>query len=417
MRRHLPLLARFAALALLAGCSNRERLNPLDPGNPSTRGAPQGFVALAESHGVLLLWQPTGSASVRGYRISRRAGAGSFESIADLAAGADNYLDSGLTNGVDYTYHIAFLLLEGGVGLPAEDVATPGPALPWVVEYGRGSLDRLTADGRRVAERITGPFEGPADLDVDPVSGRVWVCDQLAGTLVIVPAGGGAPFVVSGLLEPVSVAVNPVNELAWVCDDLLGAVRSYDPAEPSTPRADVRGLKSPLSVAVTPLDGSVWVCERAGDRVRHIAGNGVPLDVSYVLAPSRVAVDSTTRRVWVTSYERGQLTLLTASGAPADSVTGLGGPIGVAVDPRAGRIWVVDSGANRVLVYDRDLVEVERFVNLPAPQEVAVERSTGEAWVTLPRRNEVVRLSPTGAVIRRLGGFAEPYDVAVITRP
>src|SRR5262245_48336434 len=101
------LLALLIAALLTAGCSNRERLNPLDPANTSTRGAPQGFAAIAGDGLVELSWNALQPKDwVLGYRIFRRIESGTFDRLADLPPNSSQYLDVGLANDVDYTYHI-----------------------------------------------------------------------------------------------------------------------------------------------------------------------------------------------------------------------------------------------------------------------------------------------------------------------
>jgi DNA-binding beta-propeller fold protein YncE len=413
MRRLLPLLV---AAALGAGCSNRERLNPLDPANALTRGAPQGFVAVAGDGLVQLSWQGLPPDLVLGYRIFRSVGGGAFDSLTDLPAKSSQYLDAGLANNIDYTYSIAYVLDGGGLSAAASDVATPGRTRAWVVDLSAGSLSRLTPDGRHVADVISGPFRAPSALDVDPGNGQVWVCDNFTGQLWRVTPGM-APASIGSFSDAVSVALDRLSQRAWVCDQTAGELQSLDLANSGAHVFTIPGLAQPLSVAVDAIDGSAWVCERSGDRVRHIALNGTPMGSATVATPSRVAVDSTTRRIWVTSYSSRRVFVLSGSAVPIDTIEGLAGPVGVTVDPRSGRAWVADTGGDRVITYDRNRAELFRVTGLPAPLEVGVDRATGQAWVPLAEGGEVVRISPDGRILSRAGGFQQPYNIAVEQRP
>ena len=415
MRRFLPLLA---ALGALAGCSSREHLNPLDPENPVTGGAPAGFTAVAGDGSVRLTWVTTRNASIVGYRVSRRlATETSFAPIADLDANAESFFDFGLANDVQSDYRLQFVLADGALGRAAEDAATPGATRPWVADYAGRALIRLAPDGRRVAERIDAGFQAPYDLDVDPGTGRVWVCDPSSGRVLVVAPGAGNPVEIGGLTHPVAVAVDRDTHVGWICDDQLGWLLGYDPAAPATPVAEVHNLGMPVAVAVDPVDGTVWECERSANRVGHVSATGTVLGGATVILPSRVAVDSVTRNVWVTSFTRHQVTELTAPGVAVDSIVGLGGPIGIAVDSRAGRIWVADTGADRVIVYDRSRTELFRVTGLTQAREIGVDPIRGQAWVTLPPAGQVALIGPGGALVRRLSGLVQPYDVAVDSRP
>ncbi len=68
---------------------------------------------------------------------------------------------------------------------------------------------------------------------------------------------------------------------------------------------------------------------------------------------------------------------------------------------------------NQVLAFRRNRTLEFRVTGLAGAHEIAVDPESGEAWVTLGLGGGVARLSPTGAVIRVLGGFAEPYGIAL----
>jgi streptogramin lyase len=405
MRRVLPLLIAAASL----GCSDRERLNPLDPSNPETGGAPPGFEALADDRSVVLTWQRAGSSELS-YVLSRRVGAaGAFTTLAALGHDATFFQDPGLTNGTDYSYRLQYETPDGGLGVPVEDTATPGTAEPWVADADAGAVLRITPDARHVAERFTGRMDAPFAVDVYPVSARVWACDTR--DLFTMTSDGSQPTPVGSLAAPLDVAVDRSSGDAWVTDDVLGAVQRFSPSDFSTPQAEMRGLQMPIAVAVDTQDGSVWVCERGADRLRHVAVNGAPLGSSPVIAPSRVAVDSLTRNVWVSSLTTETVIRFSPEGAPLDTLHGFQGPIGVAVDNRIGSIWVADAVAGHVLAYDR-AGTLQLNVPVAGAREISIDLRSGDAWVTIPGSKQIARIQRTG-VVRRLGGLMLPLDIAL----
>lgn len=409
MRRFVPLLV---AAALASGCSERERLNPLDPLNASTGGAPQGFAALADDRSVLLHWSASPASLPLNVRLFRVTGAATApESLADLLPGVTQYLDSELTNGVDYTYRLCYVLQNGALSHAAEDVATPGTARPWVADYSASAIDRITPDGRHIAESLTGPFRGPAAIDVNR-DGRLWVCDPLAGRLWRVTPGL-LEEEVGSLQQPVAVAVDSRRGRVWVCDQGLRELQSLDTLIPVIPYVQIPNLATPLDVAIDPIDGSAWVCERTGDRVRHVNSAGDALGSATVAEPSRVAVDSVTHWIWVSSVATGRVTAFAPNGTPVDTLSGLVGPVGLAIDPIAGHIWVADNDGDRVVVFDRSGAELFRVAGVFQPLEIAIDRSNGDAWVAQAAIGQVTRIGADGRVLRRIGGFSLPYDIAV----
>jgi DNA-binding beta-propeller fold protein YncE len=410
MRRLVPLLA-LAALGL-ASCSQRERANPFDPQNPNTSGRPSAFVALAGDREARLRWRGESGGSLAGYQLYRRSpGESEYRAITDvLGTEVTTFRDFPLVNGQDYAYRLYFVFVYGLGSRPAEDVATPGAAIPWLIEAGGPDLVRITADGRRVADR-RGGYGATTDLAANPGDGTVWIADEGLGRVVIYSPSSGVTVSVPQLDRPRAVAVDPFDGTGWVCDVGQNVVHHFRPqgdkaSEPIAP------LEWPVDVAVDPQDGSVWVCELGADRVGRFDATE-PIWRKSVPAPSRAAVDSATRDGWITSYAAGAVTRIGISGQPVQTFTGFTSPLGVAVDARRGRIWIADPGAGEVVALRRDGSVEFRVAALPDVGEISVDPGTGEAWAVLGDAGELARISPAGTLLRRMGGLNAPYSVSV----
>ena len=411
MRAVLPLLT---ALALLAGCSNRERANPLDPANPVTGGRPQGFNAVAGQSVVTLSWTAQPALAIDGFLLQRLVtGDSLYRSVpAAFAPGTSGYTDLLVSDGSLIRYRLYYLIHGSPGHLPAEDEATPGPQRPWVADVGAGTLVLLSPDGRDVvsSSRDAGDLQS---LAVDPADGRVWTSSRFDGLVTTRLPGDRVPVNILGLGQPFSLAVSPRDHGAWICE-LGGALVHYSASGTSLPgRVDL--LDTPSGVAVSLRDYSVWVCENGGDRVRHFDSAGGLIATGYVGTPSRLAVDSVSGQAWVTSLSLGRIWRLSALGARLDSSSVAAGPIGIAMDARRGRVWVADAVGDRVVVLDLANMHSVLFTvtSLPQARDVDVDPATGEAWVVARASNEVVRISPAGVVLQRLGGFSDPAEVRV----
>jgi DNA-binding beta-propeller fold protein YncE len=407
MRALLSLLI----LGLLAGCSSRARDNPFDPQNPSTHGGPAGFVAVADDGRVELQWTPEFAAGFSGYRLYRQAGADTtFRPITNLLPpGTTHHSDIGLLNGLDHHYRLAYVFPEGERGI-AEDVATPGPARPWVVDSGSAALYRLTPDARRIAA-VRGGFSYPSSVAADPVSGLVWISDNGAGNLVQLNPWTGTLVTLTNFAGPSTLALDPSTHDVWMCDESHNTVYEFSPAAIQV-GSPLDPIDTPIGVAVDPVDGSVWICERGGNRIRHYDAGHTLLGSVDLEGPSRVAVDSVTRSVWVTSFGSRQVFRVTA-GVRDRTIGGLGGPIGIAVDSRRGKVWVADALGNAVLLMDRTGALLARVENVGAARDISVDPVTGDAWVAAPGSGAIVRISTSGTSVRRLGGFDSPVGIAV----
>ena len=416
MRSRLPLLVALlvAAAALAsAGCSRRERANPFDPRNPTTRGGPSGFVALASSGRVDLRWDAVVGNGLQGYRLYRKTPADTgYVAISSLLfPNRTQYADVGLQNGLDHAYRLYFVLAgEGETGPPAEDVATPGPGRPWIAEAGGGRLLGLTPDGRHVATQ-QGGFESPTAVAVDSASGRVWVSDSFGGRVASLDPASGVLVSIPGLLSPGALVAEPLTQSAWVCDEQDNVVREFS-SSGAPLGAPIEPVLTPIGIAIGAWDRSLWICERGLDRLRHYTADGSLAGSIPIAGPSRVATDSVAQRTWVTSFANGRVYRVAPSGTVELDLPGFQGPIGVAVDPRRGRIWVTEALGNRITVLQRDGAVAFHVTGLPETRDVAIDPTTGDAWAVAPGSGEVVRISFAGVVLRRLGGLSSPFGVA-----
>lgn len=411
MRALLPFLV--AAAVALAGCGSRERANPFDPLNPATSGRPSGFLALAGDREVTLRWNPVSGGGFTGYQIFRRGPGetGYTELTAVLSPALTTFRDIPLVNGADYAYRLYFVFLSGLGSHPAEDTATPGAAMPWVVEGAGSDLVRLTPDNRHVMLR-RGGNEGSVDVAANPSNGDVWVADQGSGRVVVYQAGGGVTVSVPGFNQPAAVTVDAFDATAWICD--LGRGRVYHlRRDGQLDAASLGPLDRPVDAAVDPFNGFVWVCEFAGDRVVYFDDTRQSLWSASVPGPSRVAVDSTTREGWVTSFDDGTVTRISPAGNVLGTFAGFVAPLGVAVDSRRGRIWIADPYAGRVTALDRAGQEEFHVTGLDDAGDLSVDLGTGEVWAALGATGTVARISPTGVVLREQRGFRTPISISV----
>jgi streptogramin lyase len=373
-------------------------------------------VALASDSRVTLAWDVAASAAVVGFVLERRGPADAdFVTLATLTRDVSAVGDPDVVNGSTYHYRLHYLFASGPGSNPAEDHATPGRARPWVSDVDAGALLRLTADGRHVVDRVEGQGLGaPAELAVDPGLGIVWASDVANGEVLGVLSSSVRPYRITGFLQPGAIAIDPLDHTLWVCDELAGSLRHLQPTGAPALPSSLGPFSTPLAVVIDPLDRSLWMGERDGDRVRRFAASGTQLGEVVVSSPSRLAIDSLTRDVWVTSVQAARVVRLSSELAPEDTLTGFEGPVGVAVDARRGRVWIADPVAGQLVALTRDGAVEFRVGGLPGVRAVAVDLASGEAWAAVSSAGRVVRVSPTGAVLESVAGLVRPWSVVLI---
>ncbi len=410
MRRGAALLTLALAAALLASCSRRERLNPLDPANPSSRGAPEGFNAIAGFAFIQLRWTPRPDLAIDGFQLMKLAPADSlYRPLGGLQPpSSTGYLDGAVVSGADHRYRLHYVA-GGELSRAAEDVAAPGILRPWTVDADAGRLVELSPDGRDAVGSLGG-LGFTASLAVSPGSGPIWVSDFLGGSVHRVDPQSYLATRLDLFSSPLTMALDPFDRSVWVAD-LGGFVRhlteSGTPGVPST----LTLLSEPYGVATDPRSGAVWVSERSGNRVRRYARDGTPLGARSLELPSRVAVDSLTGEAWVTSLSSGWLWQVDSTLRVVDSVR-LQGPLGVAVDWRRRTVWVADANADLVVAVDPATCRVRSRHPAPAePRDVAVALDRGEAWVAARLTGTVYRFSASGARLTQVSGLGNLYEV------
>lgn len=406
-----PVLVALAVLAL-AGCSQRERANPLDPGNPLTGGRPTGFNAVASYAQVQLTWTSQPNLAIDGYQLFRVApGDSVWRPLSGvLPLEVSRYLDAGLPNGQRVRYRLDYVIGGAAAGRPVEDEATPGALRPWVTDPGASAILQLSPDGRDVSRRET-RFGRAARIAVDPVDGFLWVSSLETGRVWAWDPRGFAALMIAAVPSPDAMAISPFDNSAWICD--RGGVVwhfSRDGTVPTPGR--LSPFEEPGAIATCALDASVWICERGGNRVRHYSAAGVPLGAAFVQAPSRVAVDSLTRVAYVTSFTLGRIWRIAENGALIDSTSAAVGPIGIAIDRARNRVWVADTDGARVLGLDlATLAVAQTITNVGSPYDLAVDTSNGDVWVVARANGAVLRLASDGTRRDILTGLSDPYEI------
>ena len=137
--------------------SNSVTNPPIAPPLTPTNGAPSQLTATS----VVLTWDDNAT-NETSYQILRKAGSGTYATIATLPANTTTYTDSGLSPNTTYSYHILAVNAAGNTDFTGVLITTPPPGIPQAPEGVRATaviaseIDLSWIDTATAAYAVTG---------------------------------------------------------------------------------------------------------------------------------------------------------------------------------------------------------------------------------------------------------------------
>lgn len=417
-RRSIALLAMMSQVWQTGGCSDRERLNPIDPLNPRTRGRPVGLQAISMRDTVELRWQPLGLRGLTAYRIYRRSANNlGFALIDSVPGDGQSFRNSGLVLGLRYIYRITAFSGETESN-PSDTVSiTPGPAFTWVADAGGGAVVKLTHDGLHEIVRARN-FLQPVRIQANPKTGQLWVIDSISRELLRLEASGRFSGVHVAMQRPVDLAVDSTENSVWVADDNLGLLKFDGSGVPvaQVPLVDV------AAVALNYSTGELWALQNTRRKLWRISRSATTRTQSEIglRSPHSISIARHSGMAWIADSTR---VLRLSSNGRADSTTGhvFSYARKVAVDQNTGECWVIDwsplFAGSAVVKFGADGARVFSLGSFSAPNSLSVNVFDGSCFVTEPQLSRITHVSTNGTIISQSTSVSLPTDVDVENRP
>jgi hypothetical protein len=395
-------------LLLLTACSDRPRLNPLDPG--SEVGADPGRLQARAGHAVVeLRWDYGHYRDVRGVRLWRRA---EGETEAALAAGglvpaAGQREDRAVIDGTTYTYDLELVLASGTAWRPAAAVrVTPGPDRVWAIDRSAGQVWQVTADGRG-AWFVAGRFLALAGAAADNRRGCCWLSDAYARSVASVSSTGGVAFHATPGRQPGPLAVDTDADRGWLIDALRGEVCWWSlAAAGDTLELSPADAHFTQPVALAPAGGGCWVADRSEGRVCYWSPAGQRIEHRDLAQPvSLAAVDGD---LWVLPAAGDRVLHFTEAARHEWPVPLVGATV-LVWDDHQRCLWV--GGTGEVAALSSAGAVLSRWRTAAAVRGLAPGVAAGTVWVA--SANGLERWGAEGQVKARLAGFAGLLGVTV----
>ncbi|MFP4474496.1 MAG: PKD domain-containing protein [Desulfatibacillaceae bacterium] len=303
--------------------------------------------------------------------------------VTDLDQSRIVLLDS-FTGAVKVTVH----------GIQAWSIAAnPGDGSVWAADYFNNAAVKIMAgvpDGYDVStdtgfhQTVTG-LSSPQCVDVDPVSGVVWIGNTGANQVVrlspTVPDGydigtdSGKHLTITGASNT-DVAVDTRDGSLWVVNSGDSRIRKYSAT------GNTRIFEFDLSggtryVKVNPVDGSAWISTDNSDEIMRMESDGtIVFRKTGFNEPGPVGIDPLTGNAWVPDYTNKRLVLLSSGGVELKAVSTSGNPLVVSLIPdevTASRYPATIAGVSPRQVNPGDIVNFAGAGNDPDGQIVRYE--------------------------------------------
>ncbi len=423
--RYRTALAGAILGALLAGCAERERLNPLDPENNETGGKIAGFNALAGNRQVEIRWDRLTQTNVAGYRILRwRPGEAPVYLDESYGSGIAGAVDTTVSNDETYVYRLVAAFTTGDSAISPADSATPGARKIAVLSAGLPGLVGLTPDARDVLYNQPS-IEAYEDMEVDHTRDVLWLTLPDQGQILRNffdgrPAG---PTIVAN--APSDVSVSNLRGVAWLAFPQEGTVRAFGPDLASTvPLHSISSLGSVRVAEAGTVDPTVWMGNDQGIVFRFTL-DAAPVASWNVGAPVvAIALDETMERAWVATRGASGDALLVIDGNDS-TVTALPGGFSniadLAFEPARGFLWISERGppgkSQGRLSRATDLGVILISRTGIEPFGIMTDPSSGNCWVSELASNRILEIAPSMTIVRRSAVINVPYAVRVVEAP
>jgi len=418
-------LLRIVAILLLAaaGCSTRERLNPLDPANGETHGEIPGFTAIAANGLVELRWTPLTQSGVVGYAVQRWKPGETPRPLAGAVFPPRivGSIDLDVLNDTTYLYRLVARFDYGDSAVSPPDSATPGNRVIEVLSAGLPGVIKLSPDVRDAVATVpsVNAFE---DFEIDRGRGVLWLSDPVSGLVLRQGLNGEIAGVALRIDGVTDVSVSSLRGVGWVATPGAQLVAAYGPdLDDPNPRLVVGGVGHARVVEAGTLDPTVWVGSEEGIIVRVNPSDGAPLETWQLGSPIRaIALDQSVKSAWVVT-SRGAINDLYYL-VPGDTSvvalrTRLDNVADVEVEPKTRTLWLSErgqprQGAGRISRIGPGGVTLATLDAIE-PYGIAVEPGSDHVWVTSLARSRLLELDATASIVRESPSVGVPYGVLV----
>lgn len=399
-RLFILLFSVFVAL----GCSDRQRLNPLDPQAALPGDSLGHLTAMAGNGQVDLSWDYSGFSDIEGYLLYRRELGGTFALLVknSLPPEQTEYVDRGVLNGTTYEYRMGLLVAgEGERDVGGVERSTPGGEAMWVADRGSGLVWKVNPDAR-TARFAQGRFFDLWDIAVDNGNGSCWISDGGFNGLYHIDPEGTISEVKAALEQPGDLEIDSVAGIGWVVDRRRKEVFWFSSTSLDTLEFFVVDASFAEPVSLAAIAGACWIVDRTQERAFLYSSVGQRVvEFRSLTRPTSIDVDAD-GTAWVLVRDGAGLMRLGIEGEALEVELPFSDGQSVAVNRSDGSVWVV--GEESMVHYGRTGEMIAQWEDVPVGRAIAVDWDRGRTWVATA--SSLWKFNEVGETMARLEGFS-----------
>lgn len=297
--KKLVLFLPAMLLIMQTSCSDRERLNPLDPSNPYSQGAPTGFRLFSHRDTVTLLWSPMAVNDLEHYIIYRAAEHERLAKYDSIPANITHYADRNVTYDKQYTYALQAQTTYDESRLSNALSIVPGAFDIVVADYYNQSLIKITYDGNRLFEF----YDGYTPTDLAVFDDRIYFTNLWDNSLKYINQSGAVHSFSLGE-APVDFAFDEDNRLIYVL------TRDNDNVFMLSADGELRGqvrLQADIhfysSCTFDPVLDCLWITDESFNKIHRfdLTSKTLTLIADDIRGPDEFIIDKTNGGGWIAS--------------------------------------------------------------------------------------------------------------------
>lgn len=255
-------------LFLFTACEDRERLNPLDPENHLSHGAPTGLRVVSRRDTARLVWNSFEVNHLQAYEIYR--GVEPDELIIQGSIMAENtfFIDQGLTYDQPYYYAVRALTEFSQSAISDPVGFTPGPQNVWVADMYGFKLRNISYDGKTITTERE--YDSPRSVEYDPGEKIIWVADYFQKTFLGFTTKLKPKIMIPLPAEPIALTLDSLNQVLYtVLED--NTLYAFDYSGTILWQVDIdRELTLATELAYNALTENLWVSMSATNELLMI---------------------------------------------------------------------------------------------------------------------------------------------------